>query len=238
MKVVEVECWEQFAGLIGDIAANPHSDRLYRGVRDCGHDLIPRIGRPDARRDPSDGRSLPHSPEVERAALEIFKRRALPHLDRVPANDLEWLAIAQHHGTPTRLLDWSESPLVAAFFAMEMAGSDGQPGIFVLDRPAPVTMDDAQDPFSIKGVKSYDPPYIASRISAQRGVFTIQGDPTSVAELEGLEQWVFPRGAECFRIKRIIDRIGFNRASIFPDLQGLAEHVGWMYKWGIDLGGS
>jgi hypothetical protein len=236
MEVIEVDSWDRLASLIGEIAADPGTDRLYRGVRDGSHVLVPRIGRPDARRDPHDGSPLPHSPDQERAALEIFKRRALPHLDRVPANDLEWLAIAQHHGIATRLLDWTESPLVAAYFAMETAGSEGRPAIFVLDRPPAVSPQDAADPFSIGSVKSYDPPYLANRISAQRGVFTIQPDPTSAAALQGLEQWIFPAGAECFRIKRIIERIGFNRATIFPDLQGLAEHVGWMYKWGIDLG--
>jgi hypothetical protein len=237
-KVVEVACWDRFASLIGGLAADPRTDRLYRGVSHRSHVLIPKIGRPEARRDPLDGRCLPHSTEAERAALEVFKRRALPHLGRVPANDLEWLAVAQHHGAPTRLLDWTESPLVAAFFALEMAGVDDRPAIFVLDRPPPVTAQDAENPFVLQGVKSYDPPHIASRISAQRGVFTVQGDPTSLAELEGLEQWVLPDGAERFRMRQIVDRIGFNRATIYPDLQGLAEHVGWMYKWGIDLGGT
>jgi hypothetical protein len=236
MKRVEVESWDRFASLIGEVAADPSTNKLYRGVRDCSHVLVPKLGRPDARRDWQDGSCLPHSVDLERAALEVFKRRALPHLERTPVNDLEWLAIAQHHGTPTRLLDWTESPLVAAFFAMEAAGADGQPAIYLLERPPTVTSQDERDPFSVSGVKSYDPPHIASRIAAQRGVFTIQHDPSSAAGLEGLEQWVFPRGTECYRIKRIIERIGFNRASIFPDLPGLAEHVGWMYKWGIDLG--
>lgn len=63
---------------------------------------------------------------VERKLMNEFRRRAHHYLSDVPArHDLvEWLALMQHHGAPTRLLDWSYSLLVAAYFAIEKADEE------------------------------------------------------------------------------------------------------------------
>ena len=59
----------------------------------------------------------------EERAIRIFRRKAHIYLpDRtVLSDDLRCLAMMQHHGAPTRLFDFTKSPYVAAFFALEQA---------------------------------------------------------------------------------------------------------------------
>jgi hypothetical protein len=84
---------------------------VYRGDSDVRAPLLTSL-------DKLGGTRTPHSKaDLEEHILRNFIRYSRPYLNQSPVNEWEVLVTAQHHGLPTRLLDWTYSPLVAAHFA-------------------------------------------------------------------------------------------------------------------------
>ena len=73
--------------------------------------------------------------DAEDYVRKAFKRRAHHYLQHLPGDrdELEWLALMRHHGAPTRLLDWTKSPYVAAFFAVAEAKEGTTSAIWAID---------------------------------------------------------------------------------------------------------
>ena len=96
----------------------------FRGERDASWALVSSL----ARRLEFCGVPRAEWREREERGMRIFRRKAHVYLGdaAVLRDDLRCLAMMQHHGAPTRLLDFTKSPFVAAFFALESAPGDAR----------------------------------------------------------------------------------------------------------------
>ncbi len=77
----------------------------------------------------------------ERELLRDFKNQTIQyHTNNYPKNNFEWLFLMQHYGLPTRILDWTESYLVALFFCINDYQNKEDGVIWMLD---PITLNNA-----------------------------------------------------------------------------------------------
>ncbi len=81
------------------------------------------------------GHLLDEAPRIEMGLFRKFKRQSEQFLAHIPGQGdyLEWLALMQHHGAPTRLLDWSYSFFVALYFAVAELGPKESAELWAVD---------------------------------------------------------------------------------------------------------
>ena len=247
MRELHIRSWSEFNDYIAS-----RDGWAFRGEGDAGWPLagsLPRqLQQSGVPRDQWD--------EREARALRIFRRKAHNYLpDRsVLADDLRCLAMMQHHGAPTRLLDFTKSPFVAAFFALEPATGDA--AVYALDTP---TLRELAPRFDARLTPQHVDPRIAGnfarwfapsvhplvwfgepldmdrRLVAQSGLLVLPGvlDRTLDELLGGydspapmIEKVVLGRGLRHEGMHALY-RMNITHATLFPDLDGLARSIAY-----------
>lgn len=178
---------------------------------------------------------------VEKLILSEFERGVIPLSEFKPENEWDLLAVAQHHGLPTRLLDWTYSSLVALWFAVSESPKKDDIGkmengvVWILNAVVEDFRTDTEEygPLSNKITKIYRPKVVSRRISAQAGAFTVhkinEGGRIIKFEIhkrygKKLTKVIIPF-SKFPSIRKSLNILGINNSTVFPDLDGFCNHL-------------
>lgn len=184
---------------------------------------------------------------LESMLIEQFFREGrpyLPHQERNYANDR---VICQHFGVPTRLLDWTEDPLVALFFAVEDWSSSWDAAVFAISPDANALPTPRQVIHPSHQVIQFAPVALDQRVPAQRSRFTFHpygpedrpfvplDERTNIGSevanpngkggsVRGFGKIVVPQGLRRGLARSLLE-MGIDRRNLFPGLDGVGRSV-------------
>jgi hypothetical protein len=225
-RIRRAERWREYLDFI-----DRHSTTswMYRGVADANHHkLVPKIGRDAARYDLN----------WEKLAFDNFKLRARQFVVPSAMSDWDWIALAQHHGLPTRLLDWTRNPLIAAYFAVTSDPKNTTARIYATIFPEKIDPDRDRDPFKLEYDGFLVPSAITPRIVSQRGIFTVHRSPNSEwnpRESSDPRHHFDIASADRIYFQRKLFDLGVDAAHIMADLDGIAESLAWQLSSRVGL---
>lgn len=225
MESVEQACIDESS--LAGLPKGHGESWLFRGQRE-DLPLLPKLARGDVK---------PAILDVEQQMLSEFKMRSRPYLEIQPESDWDWLALAQHHGMATRLLDWTENPLAALWFAVREDPHNDKDGVlwFFLPSDEHVVDESKVTPFHAPTTIIFRPKHITRTIAAQGGWFTAHRYLKHFVALEKdvmykdlLVKFTFKAGL-FGKLRQQLSLCRVNNASLFPGLNGLCSHMNWKF---------
>lgn len=165
--------------------------------------------------------------DFEEMILSEFRRLSSPYIRKIPSSFSEWILHAQHHGLPTRLLDWTENPLKALYFAVEDKKNTNDGVVWGWDS-FKVEWNEEFPNLDAEKLYFHRPSHLNDRIVAQQSMFLVYPlgpEQISIKPLdlfglknEGLvEKFIVPANKKAL-IRKQLDALGINVLSMFPSM--------------------
>jgi type I restriction enzyme M protein len=213
---MEVHTASSFLDYITIVEKSSGSCHMWRGVSKKEFKLIPKVAR-DWRLNTDLLRM------IEDHLLENFKIRATPYLDFYPKNDWEWLALGQHYGLSTRLLDWTRNPLIALYFAC--ISDHEHDGIIYSSR----SINELDTSISFKSLKidedkKWSIDHFDRRLVSQDALFTISSNPL-IPYNKGLTLSIIIKASSKLKIIDMLTKLGIHEGTVFPGMEGVSKFV-------------
>lgn len=227
MKEIRIESFQEYHEYVSHFAENGEGTRyFFRGICDAKFQLIPSIGR----------LTIPFGSYYnELSIFNMFKCQAIQFIDKIPSNDWEWLALAQHSGLPTRLMDWTANPLVALYFATlpKILGpgeeAEKEFAVYLLIKKQGVEYKTSDtNPFKSDTNEIIAIPHYSPKMKNQFGYFSIQTDYSKpFNELINSNRFIkliFDVSLKQ-EMRKILLGYGINEVTIYPTIEGLAQYL-------------
>ena len=173
MNEIRINTWNElqeavFADSYNERIGRHRSQFVFRGLSDTDYHLLTALQRLGG-----------DYPAFEHHLLRNFKKYA--HQGMVEADtDWHWLSVAQHHGLPTRLLDWTYSPLIAMHFAtanLEQYDKDGAIWCVHFGKVHQLLPDELLNALNAEGADMFTVDMIEDKIPSIRKFNTMQSFP-------------------------------------------------------------
>jgi hypothetical protein len=251
MKTVTIKSWDDY-----DKAVSPKHYRgwIYRGQSDASWELESSLHRAFEEtqlihKAHSRTKKKLNRVEHERVMIDRFMCNAHIYLPTLPkeGDTLSWLSLMQHHGAPTRLLDFTFSPYIALFFALEAGG--GSAAVYCVNHHAIKNDDDkyfGKDRLEVYSrildgenvsddpcLFSFEPTFSNHRLLSQQGLFvatnTLQRSHEEIINYYEIREsdfvkYIIPKKLRYSGLRKL-NQMNINAANIYPGLDGFCKSM-------------
>lgn len=266
MQTITLKSWLDFDK---KISRKNYRKWIYRGQSDASWELESSLHRAfqEAQSIHELGRGKPkelNRYEHEKVMIDRFKCNAHLYLNHLPKEDdnLSWLSLMQHYGAPTRLLDFTFSPYVALFFALEFGNGDAV--VYCINHQAIKNDDDeyfgkdrleayksilkfkenttishtSYDPFLF----AFEPTFSNQRLLSQQGILVATNVLSKTHEKilnyyeiqdENILKLIIPSKLRYSGLRKL-NQMNISSANIYPGLEGFCKSMRRQPVFGLE----